>query len=167
MSKNYIIAAMQLPGVLKHMDEGTLIITPSDRPDILLGGLLTSVSNSYPHIAGILLTGTEPLDENVATLIEGWSNTPAPVLWKKDSTSKVSEQFQQMYVRIRPDDQRKISSALKLFDDSINIPEIREGLRAEVQETVTPKMFEYRLIQNAKNKTNNILFCQREKMSEF
>ncbi len=160
--KNYIIAAMQLPGVLKYMDEGTLIITPSDRPDVLIGGLLTSVSNSYPHIAGILLTGSEPLDERVATLIEGWSNTPAPVLWKKDSTSKVAEEFQQIYVRIRPDDRRKISSAFKLFDDSIDIPEVREGLRAEVQETVTPKMFEYRLIQNAKNHKQHIVLPEGE-----
>ncbi len=55
--RNFKIAAMELPNFLEHIEEGSLILAPGDRSDILLGSLLADASKTYPHIAGILMTG--------------------------------------------------------------------------------------------------------------
>jgi phosphate acetyltransferase len=55
-AKHIKIAAMELPHFLDHIEDGSLVITPGDRSDIILGSLTADMSRSYPRIAGLLLT---------------------------------------------------------------------------------------------------------------
>ena len=48
---------MELPHFLDHLEEGSLVITPGDRSDIVIGTLVADTATSYPGIAGIILTG--------------------------------------------------------------------------------------------------------------
>ena len=54
---HYKVAAMELPHFLDHLEEGSLVITPGDRSDIVIGTLVADTATSYPGIAGIILTG--------------------------------------------------------------------------------------------------------------
>jgi len=45
--RNFKIAAMELPNFLQHIEEGSLILAPGDRSDILLGSLLADASKSF------------------------------------------------------------------------------------------------------------------------
>ena len=54
---NIKIAAMQLSNFLEYIGEQTLVITPGDRDDVLLGCLATVHSENFAPIAGVLLTG--------------------------------------------------------------------------------------------------------------
>ncbi|MDX1702080.1 MAG: AAA family ATPase, partial [Melioribacteraceae bacterium] len=51
------VGAMQLRHYLNYIDNNSLIITPGDRGDIILGALQANISANYPKIAGIVLTG--------------------------------------------------------------------------------------------------------------
>ena len=48
---------MNLPHFLDYISDGTLVITPGDRTDVILGSLAATVSETYPNISGLLLTG--------------------------------------------------------------------------------------------------------------
>ena len=48
------IGAMELPNFLDYLVEGTLVITPGDRSDIILGSLMADAARTYPRIAGVL-----------------------------------------------------------------------------------------------------------------
>ena len=48
---------MGLPNFLDHLEEGSLVVTPGDRSDIILGTLAADRSSSYPRVAGMVLTG--------------------------------------------------------------------------------------------------------------
>ena len=70
-AKHIKIAAMELPHFLDHIEDGSLVITPGDRSDIILGSLTADMSRSYPRIAGLLLTGGIPPAPQVRKLLDG------------------------------------------------------------------------------------------------
>jgi phosphate acetyltransferase len=78
---NIKIAAMNLPHFLDYVTDGTLIMTPGDRSDVILGSLAATVSETYPNISGLLLTGGIKLDAQVQRLIAGFRKaSPIPIL---------------------------------------------------------------------------------------
>ena len=52
-----MVAAMTLPHVLDRLFEGAVVVTPGDRPEVVLGVLTAQVSANFPQMAGIVLNG--------------------------------------------------------------------------------------------------------------
>ncbi len=154
---SYVIAAMQLGNFLNYIERGGLVITPGDRSDIILGSLASRLSTNYPDISGILLTGGLEPSESVTKLIEGWVGAPIPILMAEGHTYKTARILYDLYGRIEPTDQNKIQSALRVFEEHVVIDELRTKLVAAKPTTITPKMFEFRLIQKAKAKKQHIV----------
>ncbi len=67
----FVVAAMTMPNVLDRLFEGAVVITPGDRPEVVLGVLTAHVSANFPQISGIVLNGGLALPEQVTRLIEG------------------------------------------------------------------------------------------------
>jgi phosphate acetyltransferase len=84
---------MELPHFLEYIHDGTLLITPADRSDIILGGLLAHRSTNYPQISGILLTGGFSMAPQVRRLIEGLQRLPVPVISVSASTFETATQI--------------------------------------------------------------------------
>ncbi|PIE68880.1 MAG: phosphate acetyltransferase [Deltaproteobacteria bacterium] len=145
----YLIAAMHIGNFLDYIDEGSLIITPGDRSDIILGSLVSRLSNSYPNISGVVLTGGIALSPAVHRLIEGWTGVPLPIISAQGHTYQITEKLNELYGRIQPHDQKKIASALGLFESSVNVCALRERLIQRKSIKITPKMFEYSLVEKA------------------
>jgi len=154
---SYVIAAMQLGNFLNYIERGSLVITPGDRSDIILGSLASRLSTNYPDISGILLTGGLDPSESVRKLIEGWVGAPIPILIAEGHTYKTARILYDLYGRIEPGDQNKIQSALRVFEEHVDLPELRTKLVAAKPTTVTPKMFEFSLILKAKAKKQHIV----------
>ena len=71
-TSNFSVGAMQLCNYLLHLKEDSLVITPGDRADIILGVLQANESVNYPTIAGIVLTGNILPEPSILKLIEGF-----------------------------------------------------------------------------------------------
>jgi BioD-like phosphotransacetylase family protein len=70
-AQGVVVAAMTLPNVLSHLHEGSVVVTPGDREDIVLATLSAHRSDAFPSLAGLVLTGgLRPRDE-VWRLVEG------------------------------------------------------------------------------------------------
>ena len=52
-----VVAAMTLPHVLDRLFDGAVVVTPGDRPEVVLGVLTAQVSANFPQMAGIVLNG--------------------------------------------------------------------------------------------------------------
>ncbi len=154
---NYVIAAMQLGNFLNYLERGSLVITPGDRSDIILGSLASRLSTNYPDISGILLTGGLEPSSSVRKLIEGWVGAPIPILVAEGHTYKTARILYDLYGRIEPSDQNKIQSALRVFEEHVDLSELRTKLVAAKPSTVTPKMFEFSLIMKAKSRKQHIV----------
>lgn len=151
----YVVAAMQLPGFLKRLEAGNLVITPGDRSDIVVGSLLSLISKSTPNIAGILLTGDMSLPDEVMRLVAG--GPEVPIICVSTDTFKTARRIGDVQAKITINHTRKVASALGLFESSVNVTEIFDRLAAERHAHVTPLMFEYELVRHARQTPQRIV----------
>ena len=154
---DYVIAAMQIGNFLDYVTPGCLVITPGDRSDIILAGLATRLSGAYPDISGMLLTGGIQPAPNVHRLIEGWTGVPIPILSVKDHTYKTIQTLNELYGKIEPDNDRKINTALGLFERCVDSQELGRRLINRKSSRITPMMFEFNLIERAKQNRMRIV----------
>ena len=155
--EKYAVAAMQLPNFLSHLKKNSLVVTPGDRCDILLGCLASRLSSLYPDISGIVLTGGMTPPETITRLIEGWSGMPVPILLVKENTFPTTTRLNRLYGRIDAGDTRKIATALGAFESHVDTQELQKKLVTRKSVRVTPQMFEYGLIEKAKKHKQHIV----------
>jgi len=153
----YKVAAMELPNFLKHLEEGTLVITPGDRSDILLGSIMAHASTTYPRIAGIIVTGDLLPAPSIQKLINGFTNNRLPLLSVRMDTFSAAIRVSTVEGVLGPENPRKIAAALGLFESGVNVKELSDRLKVTKSTRITPLMFEYELIQRAKSHKQHIV----------
>ena len=159
---SFKIAAMELPQFLDHVTEGSLIIVPGDRSDIVLGCLATTLSDRYPKIAGILLTGGLPLAPQIRRMIEGISQPSVPILSIGCDTYTAATRIHDVRAAILPNNQRKIAAALGTFESNVNVAELADRIEVSRSTSVTPLMFEHEIIERAKASRQHIVLPEGE-----
>ena len=155
--RNFRIAAMELPNFLEHIEEGSLILAPGDRSDILLGSLLADASKTFPHIAGILVTGGLRPAPQVERLIKGLGGSPVPVIMVSTDTYTTAQQVSSLEGVLSPDNARKIAAALGIVEAKVNSRELIGRLSMARSTRVTPLMFEYEILQRARSDRKHIV----------
>ncbi|MGO9118707.1 MAG: phosphate acetyltransferase [Desulfomonilaceae bacterium] len=151
------VAAMELRDFLDHIEEGNLIITPGDRSDIILGCLAANASNSYPHIAGLLLTGGFKPAPQVQRLIEGLGGSSVPILSVETDTFTTATNVNSVKGTLVPEDAKKMAAALGVVEKSVNFDWLQKRLLITRSRRVTPIMFEYELLQRARADRKHIV----------
>lgn len=152
------IAAMNLPHFLDHINEGTLVITPGDRSDVILGSLAAIVSDTYPNISGLVLTGGMTLEPQVKKLIEGSKIiSPIPIISVGTDTYTTALNAGAVRAALTAQNDRKIAAALGLFESHVNITELEDRIAVVRSKRITPIMFEYELIERAKSNRQHIV----------
>lgn len=154
---DYLVAAMQVGNYLEYVKKDCLVVTPGDRSDIILATFAARVSAEFADPAGVVVTGGIPPANSVKRLIQGWTGVPMPVLAVKDHTFKVAQTLMELHGRIDPEDKRKIASALGLFEQNVESEALRGKVVAACSTKMTPKMFEYNLIEQAKHDKRRIV----------
>ena len=154
---DFKVAAMNLPNFLDYVVEGALVIAPGDRSDIILGGLATAFSETYPNIAGILLTGGLTPEPQVLRLIEGVKKSPTPIISVDTDTYTTAMNVSAVRAVITPDNERKIATALGLFESRVDLAALGDRITGVRSVRVTPIMFEYQLIERARSKRQHIV----------
>ena len=155
--RDFKVAAMNLPNFLDYVVDGALIITPGDRSDIILGSVATAFSETYPNIAGILLTGGLTPEPQVQRLIEGAKRSPAPIILVDTDTYTTAMNVSAVPAVITPNNERKIAAALGVFESRVNLVELGDRITGVRSVRITPIMFEYQLIERAKAKRQHIV----------
>ena len=151
------VAAMELRDFLDHIEEGNLIITPGDRSDIILGCLAASASNSYPHIAGMLLTGGFKPAPQVQRLIDGLGGSSVPILSVETDTFTTATNVNSVKGTLVPEDAKKMAAALGVVEKSVSFDSLQKRLLITRSHRVTPIMFEYELLQRARADRKHIV----------
>lgn len=158
---HHVVAAMQLRNFLDHITEGSLVITPGDRADIILGSLVSASSISFPHIMGMILTGGLKPEANVGKLIQGLAAS-FPILSVKHDTLRAVATINDIDSKVLPNDKEKIATSLGLFEANVDIPVLRDKIIVMKSDVRTPRMFEYDLMQRAKLNKKHIVLPEGE-----
>ncbi len=154
---NFKVAAMQVPNFLEHLREDSMVITPGDRADIILGCLTASFSDNYPNIAGLVLTGGLELAASVQQLIDGITRWTAPIFSVTSDTFETAAKLSSIRTDITPDNDRKIAAALGVFESHVDAVQLEKRIEVARSSRKTPIMFEYELIERARADKQHIV----------
>lgn len=155
-SGSFNVGAMQLRNYLKHLKNESLVITPGDRADIILGALQAHISSNYPRISGIILTGGLVPEDSIIKLIEGLSEV-VPIISVEDGTFNVTNRVGSIKSNIYADSIQKIQTSISTFEKYISIDPLIERFVNFEPKGITPKMFQYSLIKRAQQKRKHIV----------
>jgi phosphate acetyltransferase len=153
----YKVAAMELPHFLDHLEDGSLVITPGDRSDIILGSLLADAATTYPRVAGLVLSGGLDPAPQVRRLLDGLLRSPVPVLGVDTDTFDTAMAVSAVEGHVGAENPRKIAAAIGLVEARLDRQVLGERLAMPRPSRVTPLMFEYELIQRARRERRHIV----------
>jgi phosphate acetyltransferase len=144
------VGAMQLAHFLPHLSDECVVITPSDRSDILLGTLQANISSEYPTIAGVILTGDMELSDSVIRLIKGLEKI-VPVLKVSGGTFGIASKLSAVRSHIYAENKNKIKLSINTFEKYVDIDALSDKLITyKGSNVLTSRMFQYNLLKKAK-----------------
>jgi phosphate acetyltransferase len=156
-----VVAAMTMPNVLDRIFDGAVVITPGDRPEVVLGVLMAHLSTNFPQVAGIVLNGGFELPKQITALLEG-SGATLPIVATDHGTHQTSSLLTSVRGRLTADSPRKIALALALFAEHVDGDALLDRLELARTDAVTPLMFEHQLLDEAVRHRKHIVLPEGE-----
>ena len=153
---NFGVGAMQLRNYLNHLKNESLVITPGDRADIILGALQAHISSNYPRISGIILTGGLIPEDTILKLIDGLSQI-VPIISVEDGTFVVANKIGAIKSNIYADSIQKIETSISTFEKHVSFDRLVEQLINFNPRGITPRMFQYSLVKRAQQVKKHIV----------
>jgi len=158
---SFAVGAMQLRNFVKKIKDNSLVITPGDRADIILSALQANISDNYPSISGIVLTGGIKPEKSIIKLIKGL-NQIVPVISVKSGTFETANSVGAIRSHIYADNKQRIYTSINTFEKYVNIDEISKNFAEFQPKGITPRMFQYNLVSRAKKHRKHIVLPEGE-----
>ena len=154
---DFKIGAMQIEHILKHTKSGCLVLTPGDRTDVLLGLFMTLLSDNFPKIAGIILTGGYTPDRDFMNLINGLQKLPTAIFKVNTDTYTTALNLSKIKAKLTPDNERRMAIAMGHFETHVNDKILIEKIELTPASVITPAMFEFELFERARANRKHIV----------
>ena len=154
---DFKVAAMGLEQILKHTSEGSLVITPGDRSEILIGLLMTLLADGFPKISGLLLTGGIKPSRQVMRLMDGIEDLPVSVFGVESDTYETAMRVSKIHPVLTPENERRLEAALSHFEANVDVDALGQIIRITRSKVITPVMFEYELFERARANRKHIV----------
>jgi len=151
-----LVGAMSLEHLLERLSDGAVVITPGDRGDVLLGLVSAHAADGFPSLAGIILNGGFTPPEPISRLVSGLGQR-LPIIQTDQGTFRSANRAASVRGRLTADSQRKVDTALALFERHVDGPEVLRRLDVTKPAVVTPLMFEYELLARARSDRKHIV----------
>ena len=147
------VLAMMPENALGYIKDqpGCLLVTPGDRVDNILAAMVAQRSPNYPQFSGLVLTGGLVPGANFRRLFKGQSDIGLTILSVKEDTYAATVRISELSGELSADDEEKIELVENLVARHADIPRIYRQLGEVVTDTVTPRMFLYRIMQKARS----------------
>jgi len=151
-----LVGAMSVEHLLERLQPGAVVITPGDRHDVLLALLLAHQAEGFPNLAGLILTGGFDPSPTISRLVAGLQ-ARLPLLVTELGTFRTATAASGTRGRLTRESQRKIDTAMSLFERYIDGPGLLSALDVPRLAVVTPLMFEYQLLDRARGDRKRIV----------
>ncbi len=151
-----VVAAMSMENVLTRLIEGSVVVVPGDRSEVLLGVLTAHAAATFPSISGIVLNGGFPVSETVDRLVDGLQ-AGLPIIRTQLGSYDTALAITHTRGRLAAESQRKRDTALSLFEKHVDGQAMLDLLDVARPEVVTPLMFEYGLLERARRERKHIV----------
>ena len=151
----YVVGAGHVPAVLEYLVNGSLMITPGDRADLLVAASAAHAAG-YVTLAGMVLTLAEHPDPRAVQVIERLNTGLAMVVVQADTYHSISA-ASRVEATLSTATPRKVEAALGAFEAHVDTAELSRLLDVTRSSRVTPLMFENDLIDRARAERRHLV----------
>lgn len=151
------VAAMMIGNALVRFGDGTLIITPGDREDMILAAMISRVATTYPNISGLVLCGGLEPSDAIKRLIGGLSGFNIPILQVQTDTIETVIRLNKMPVSLYAGDTEKIKALQKDIQTYMRRDEVYRLLDLKRTPKTTPIVFLNNLLERACSDSKRIV----------
>jgi len=146
--KEVAVFAQGIPGGLRMLTEGRLVVVPGDRHDVVMAACLAALSGT--RLAALLLTaGTEP-DLRVWELTQVACATGLPVLVVDDNSYETATRVRDLDPGLPVDDLERIEGVVNSIADTVDASWL-ESLRSSPRSRrLSPAAFRFQLVEAAR-----------------
>jgi phosphate acetyltransferase len=138
-----VIAAQAVLGFIPSLEEGSLIVAPGDRHDVLLSVALAEAGGT--RLAGLLLTAGIAPHADVLRLVEPALEAGLPLLLTDEKTFPTAQQIVGIDQDIPADDEDRARRVMRVVAAGFDEDFLASLPTAESSVRVTPAQFEYHL----------------------
>jgi phosphate acetyltransferase len=151
-----LVGAMTFEHMLDRLTDGAVVITPGDRTDVVLGLLAVQSATAFPSIAGIILTGGYVPEGAPGRLISALE-PHVPIITTGLGTFRAARAAAGTRGAVTSTSTRKLDTALALFEKNVDGEALLARLDVPRTPVVTPLMFEYELIERARDDRRRVV----------
>lgn len=154
--KSVIFCARSVPNMVELFRPGTLLVTSSDRPDVIVSACLAAMNGI--EIGALLLTGGYPIAKPIHDLCHRAFETGLPVLMVDTNTWQTSLSLQSFSLEVHADDHDRIEKIQNYVALHIN-QEWINSLTADSErpKRLSPPAFRYQLTELARKANKRIV----------
>jgi len=122
-----MIGAMSSAHLFRGVSEGTLLVVPGDREDVLLAAMSRSLEGAGCPFCGVILSEDFRPNERLLDLMR---DTLLPVIGSSLDSYSIASRIHSMTVKTQPNDIDKIERIQALVARHVNVPRILEKIEA-------------------------------------
>jgi phosphate acetyltransferase len=146
--KEVAVFAQGIPGGLRVLTEGRLVVVPGDRHDVVMAACLAALSGT--RLAALLLTaGVEP-DPRVWELTRAACDTGLPVLVVDDSSYETATRVRDLDLGLPIDDLERIEGVVDNIADALDASWLEALPSSSRSRRLSPAAFRYQLVELAR-----------------
>jgi phosphate acetyltransferase len=145
--KDVAVFAQGIPGGLRALDDGRLIVVPGDRHDVVMAACLASMNGT--RLAALLLTGGVRPDPRVWELARP-AAAGLPVLLVGPDSYQTAALVRDLDPGLPADDTERLEGMTNTIADSLNASWLQSVASPARPRRLTPAAFRYQLVERAR-----------------
>jgi phosphate acetyltransferase len=158
MVQEIVVAAMSLENVLARLPRGSLVITPGDREDILLGVAAAYVSPAIPAPAGVVMSGGLQPRKSVMDLILDLTAGQMPMLKMPTHTYDTALRVSEVQPKLQAHQRMRIEVVKGLVERHVNEePLLTRAAVDTSKRRMTPSQFLHQIMERARSDRRHIV----------
>ena len=146
--KDVAVFAQGVPGGLRVLSEGRLVLVPADRHDVVMAACLAELNGT--HLAGLLLTAGIMPDPRVWELTQAAFATGLPVLVVDDDTYQAAARVADLDPGLPVDDLERIAGVTDSIADALDNAWLESLPGSTRSRRLSPAAFRHRLVGQAR-----------------
>jgi phosphate acetyltransferase len=146
--KDVAVFAQAVPGGLRVLTDGRLVLVPGDRHDVVMAACLAALNGT--RLAGLVLTaGAEP-DPRVWELTRAACATGLPILVVEDNSYETATQVRDLDAGLPVDDLDRIEGVIDRIADALDVSWLESLSNSSRPRRLSPAAFRYQLVELAR-----------------
>ncbi|PID63714.1 MAG: phosphate acetyltransferase [Gammaproteobacteria bacterium] len=153
---DYALIARTIPNAMRFLTAGYLVMTPSDRDDVIMAATLAAASGH--QLAGLILTGTtEPTEEILSLCRPHIEAANLPVARVEIGSWEIAKKMDQFNLHMPPNDRQRAQNTMAYFADHIDSQWCKTYIDSQTVTRLSPAAFKYQIVKTAQSTQKTIV----------